>query len=465
MIQFVESFKMFRGLMAKPVSINGVTGNMKRNRSLILLLALLLGLSGCTFRSVDELYLLPRPSESFVNLQAAIDQIKGSAESIAPTSGNRTQAIQLYDLLMDGKQEAIAFFRDNSAERPLKIAIFQQTDEGDYILYAMIEGAGSDIGSIEYVDLTGDGVLELVVSWQSATVYNLVAYSIENGQVAELMRSGYTRYLTADLNEDGKSEIYLAQIDSSTGNNRLEMYVGDGSIMQLYTTVSMSDGVVPVMERGSLQGGEPALFITMEFGDNYRVTDVFSHADSSVKNITMDESTRRSTAVRVYTGLSVTDIDGDGVTEVPISARIHTPDAATGENFWSIQWKQFDKEGSEHSVLRTYHNIADRWYLVLPENWAGKITLSRTENTALGERAVVFSYWEGDPEIPPENFLTIYRLTGTNREMHAAIGSRFSLELPYQDPDVVFAAEFHACSWEHGLDQIAVRERFHAIMN
>lgn len=429
---------------------------------------LLLCLGGCIFRGVDQLYELPKTSDTFLNLQQAIDEVKGSAESIAPTSGGRTQAIQLFDLLADGTQEAIAFFRDPSAEKPLKIAIFRATESENYELYAMIENAGSEIGSIEYVDLLGGKELELVVSWQTSTVQNLVAYSITEGRVEELMRSGYSRYLSADIDNDGKSELYLCQIDSaSPDGNHVEMYAENGGVMQLYSSAFLSNGVVPLMERGYLREGIPAIFVTSGFGDNYRVTDVIAQRGSAIRNITMDEASRRSTATtRIHTGLSLMDINEDGVVEIPVPVPIHSPEPS-GDNFWNTLWKQFDAEGRAYVTMQTYHNNNDGWYLILPEEWEGKITLSRSETTtsARGERAVIFSHWEGDPEIKPEPFLTIYRITGANREEQTALGARFRLIPDYQDSEAVYAAEIHPAAFKHGMDEAGVKARFQPIIN
>ena len=69
--------------------------------SCLILLAVMVGLSGCEFGSVEELYALPKSSEAYVNLQAKINQEKGNAEYIAPLSGENRQTIQLVGELED----------------------------------------------------------------------------------------------------------------------------------------------------------------------------------------------------------------------------------------------------------------------------------------------------------------------------------------------------------------------------
>ena len=78
------------------------------------------------------MYALPKSSEAYVNLQAKINQEKGSAEYIAPLSGENRQTIQLVDVDGDGVQEAVAFFRDTTSENPLKIVIFKQDEHEEY---------------------------------------------------------------------------------------------------------------------------------------------------------------------------------------------------------------------------------------------------------------------------------------------------------------------------------------------
>ena len=431
----------------------------------MLLAGLLFCLSGCMFRGSDELFAIPRTSETYQKLQDSIQKVMGSAVAISPISGGNTQTIQLVDLDGDGIQEALAFYRDNSTDWPLKIAIFKQNEEGEYALSAQIQGAGTDIESIEYKDLVDGKELELLVSWQvTPTVHTLVAYRVQDNQVAELMRNGYSRYIATDLNGDEKAEVLLVQMGS--GNqmvNRAELYVGADGAMELQSSAPLSEGVgsLQLWEAGTLKDKVPAVLLTCEYGENDQITDVFALTDTGLRNLSMEEKSRTSIGtLRRYTGVNPTDINGDGITEIPVTKSIPSFQSSSGaENFWQTIWKQLDKNGRETAVLSTYHNNSDRWYLELPEAWNNLITLSRPEQTAVGERAVGFSYWTGDPSVVPQHFLTIYRLTGNNRDNHAAKDNRFIL---WADSETVYAAEFHEAGWDSGLDKDGLLARFHA---
>ena len=82
---------------------------MKRRLLLALLLAVgTLLLSGCVFKTVDELYTLPRQTDEYYNLQAELDELlAGGAQYSAPETGDNQQAVQMIDLPGDGVHEVI----------------------------------------------------------------------------------------------------------------------------------------------------------------------------------------------------------------------------------------------------------------------------------------------------------------------------------------------------------------------
>ena len=140
-----------------------------------------------------------------------------------------------------------------------------------------------------------------------------------------------------------------------------------------------------------------------------------------------DSTIRWSTEVE-STKVSYTDINHDGILELPSAYALPDPNnVGTAPNFWAIRWWQYDINGVSHLVYTTYHNSRDGWYFVLPEAWSGKVTLSRSDLAGGGERAVIFSYWEGSADTAPVPFLVIYKLTGDNRVMRANMADRFLL--------------------------------------
>lgn len=433
-----------------------------------LMTGVLILLSGCFFKSTDELYAVPQASEEYVNLKETIEAVKGTADYAAPTTGSNTQTVQLVDLDGDGTQEAVTFFRDNNTEKPLKIYIFSQTTKDEYKDVAVIEGDGTAIESISYNNLNGMSSKEIVVSWaMSTSVHILVAYSYDAGEVTELMRSGYSYYVPTDIDRDGADELLLIQMNESEDSNSVEYYDYKDGAMVLCSSAPLSKEIedVRTFRAGYVKDNVPALYITSDYVNNGLITDILCLNNGKLQNITLDPDTGLSSGtLRLNSTVEPADIDGDGILELPQPHSIGIyGENINSENFWIIKWWEYDQNGVAWPVCTTYHNFNtyDSWYLILPDGWEGQFTLSRGDtNTAAGERSIVFSYWTGDEGTKPQPFLVIYKLTGTNRVSRSKLGNRFILQTT---TDAIFAAEFISCDWNCDLDEEGLRARFSLI--
>ena len=154
---------------------------IKKTLCLTVCALLTLLLSACMFNSSpEEMYELPHIPEEYAALQEKIDElVTAGAEYAAPISGTNIQSVQLVDLDGDGTEEAVAFFRNSTEEKPLKIYIFRSGHE-DYEQAALIESSGMSIYSVRYVDLDGDGRREILVGWRlSAELQALGVYALQ----------------------------------------------------------------------------------------------------------------------------------------------------------------------------------------------------------------------------------------------------------------------------------------------
>lgn len=445
----------------------------RRARQFVLLLGMLLLLSGCLSQSGEDFYLVPQLPEDYLALQQTISQVMSSlgAEYAAPSSGSNTQNIQLQDLDGDGEQEsAVAFFRVPSAEKPLKIYIFRQNQATEeYETAWIIEGDGTAIYSVAFEDLGGDAHRELIVSWQiSARVQSMSAYSLQpGGDAVELMRSGYSKSAVVDLDRDNEKEIVLVQLDTAENNSRAELYNYDNGLMVLTSMAPLSLDITEIQAAkvGSLTDRIPALFISSDFGENGgRITDIIALRDNILTNLTLDEATGRSLATRRYykdfKDANGTDINNDGILELPIPEALPLAEE-TGTQMYALHWNQYDLNGQPVQVYTTFHCYEDSWYLILKEDWLGTITAARRESggSNVSDRAVSFYHWMPDAE-EPEEFLTIYRLTGANRTYRAETDGRFVL---FTGSDVIYAAKFWDTEWDCGMNSDQLRENFNRI--
>lgn len=451
---------------------------MKHKMAVFLLAAIVAGLlSGCSIRSPEELYALPKLPEEFNDLQQKINEVTtpggtyaGGADLISPVSGINSQNVQLRDLNGDGVSEAIAFFRATGEEKPLKIFIFRQGESG-YEVKTVIEGDGTAIDTVSYENLNEGAAQEILVSWQlSANVHNLAAYSLQGGQAVKLMEaSGYTRYRLMDVDRDNVQEILVVQVNTVDGTNRVECWKAEGESMSAVSSAPMSLGITGVVTSSPQQGYlrdelmVPALFVTSYFGEGC-ITDIFAWKEGGLVNVTLDDELQYSSStVRQDSEMTPRDIDEDSFMEVPMPVAFTVSGgAASGDRFYN--WRQFDLSGTPWPVFTTYHNDRDKdlWYFILPDEWEGKIAVSTREVVSSGERQVIFSYQSGElgeDGLPqdPQPFLTIYKLTGAGRQNRAKMGSRFLLAA---EGDTLYAAEFNAGNWDCGLNEETIPDHF-----
>ena len=445
---------------------------MKRGwKTLVLsgvLLAALYLLTGCSVPKMilnpQDLYALPTLPEKYTDLNTLLSAIlDDGAEYAAPTSGTNTQPVQLVDLDGDGREEAVAFFRNPNDEKPLKIYIFT-AGEDSYQQSGLIEGTGTGIYSMAYEDLNGDGRMELLVGWKIAVDQQVLeVYTKGISGMEALVRANYVKYITTDLDQDRRRELVVIRADEE-GDGVADYYSWqpDGSFnSQSSARISVTMAELSQQGRvtaGKLEGEIPALFVTGVTEMPRAITDILAVRNGELSNIVLSEVTGVSSQIAPYCSLYPTDINGDGLTEVPWPTQLLSL-ANEGLSYQRVDWYRYDSGGNGTVALRTYHNMEDKWYFRLPEEWVNRIWISRM--AAPDETSATFYILGGDGE-EAEPFLRITAITGSSREYRAVRGNRFLLS---RQPEIIYTAELLDANenWKYGITADGVREAFSLI--
>lgn len=419
-------------------------------------LALAAILSGCTVfdSSVEQLFTLPRMAPEYTGLSRQLDSLIAQGYEYAPPSGGRNiQSVQMVDLEDDGRQEALVFLRRSADEKPLKIIVYRLGGDDSCSQFCTIESSGTAVDSVYYQDLNGDGRRELIVGWRiSADVQTLAAYSIEPEPVA-LMSCGYSRFSIQDLNGDGVPSLLVLRADGEQGPVA-EFYGWQDEQMGVSYRCRLSSSMT-ALNRGSVVTGmvdrdTPAVFITGVDATSMAVTDVLIYrSEAGLVNVALDKTSGVSAAVYPYRQLAPQDIDGDGVTEIPCPLG----DSAAEQTDGLVSWMGWQSDGRFQQTAKTYHSPSSGWYVSIPMSWwdweVDAVTGGIQNESQMTLR------------INGDSVLTIYTITGENRDNRSRMGSRIVLR---RQATTVYAGEVYEIAPYYGMDEDLLRRCFSLIL-
>lgn len=427
----------------------------KISLAFFLLLAVLM-LGGCAV-TVDEMYCPPKRSEEYNNLQSAIDGAMSELSYCAPRAGEYQQTVQIADLDGDGEQEYLLFAK-GTMERPLRILIFRNVD-GDYNLVNTIESNGTAFEQVEYVQIDGKGGVEVVVGYQlnDRVLRAVTVYSFSGDEVKQLMSVNYTKFLTVDLDKDGRSELFVLRPgQTDTDNGVAELYGMENGAMERSNEVSMSrpaDNLKRVIV-GQLYGGQQAIYVASAVGETAIVTDVYTVNNGMLTNVSFSHESGTSIQTMRNYYVYADDIDNDGVVELPdLISMISLNGMGQPEKQDLIRWYSMDPNGKEVDKLYTYHNFVGGWYVQLESQWIHLLTVQNNSNQ------YEFYLWNED-QSSADKIFTIYAFTGANRNEQSLNSGRFIL---YQTDAMIYAASLEECATNYELTQENLIERFHMI--
>jgi len=385
-------------------------------------------LTGCLRITADELYSLPEISEEYLRLQAHINVLRSQgAEFAPPVRGPNRQAVQLVDINGTGTNEVVAFF-SGPGDSALRVYIFELVD-GDYTIAEIIEGVGTEIDSVRYVDMDGDGTMEMVIGWQMGPALRYMSIYTLGGLHSQTIVSGveYSELAVYDMTGDGTDDVILFRLPTPETGAVAEVYslMQDGEIIRGEARFSTGVESISRIMTGRLIDGTPAIYVDSEgtFDNGSLVTDVFAKSGDDFMNISLTVASGVSEeTVRQMMGSS--DINKDGIIKVP-TLRLLIAQSETA--YFAIDWYAFRSSGESNLMLTTYHNNFDEWFLILPFDWREKVSVRR-EDAIPGERTIIFSYFGGgDNTEPHEDFLKIFKLSGDDAGERAEIGNRVLL--------------------------------------
>jgi len=415
---------------------------------LMLLTVTALLFTGCAMQTVEEMYALPKRSEEFNEMQSAIDTAMYGMTYASPQSGENQQTVQMADLDGDGTDEILVFAK-GASEKPLQVLIFTQDAEGRVRTMETIGSNGLAFEQVEYVNFDDQPGCELVVGIRvgDQVQRSVSVYTFKNGDAELMLMNGYSKLVTCDLDQNGRSELMVlrpGEQETERGMAVLYQYANGQIERSVEMALSESTENIRRIMQGKLQNSVPAVFVASAVNQDAIVTDVLTLKDNKLINIaaTGDVNTSVETLRNYY--VYAEDIDGDGIVEIPsIITMKPVSNASQEEEKHFLRWYAFDDNGWEYDKLFTFHNYVGGWYLQLDSNWASRVTIEQVNGV------YAFYLWDESYQVATPLF-TLYVFTGSTRDEEAVREGRFAL---YRAEGVAYSASLTEASVDYDITE------------
>ena len=363
----------------------------KKIIALALALCLCALLCGCDLFAFDteELLVPPSLTGALAPIATAIDEsAEGTYTFKYPSRGNYRSAVVQEDIDSDGLLEAFAFYSIAEGETQVMYinAVFYSNGTWESAAQQKIVAGGVD--KIDFCDLDGDGVKEILVGWEiyGTSEMQMAVYSVSKKSMSQRMLQKYTHFTTCNLDGDEKNEVLIIKTDSAELKNTATLFsVAEGGIAQISTCRLDSNAKTfnePVVS--ALSTGKPAIYID-EIKGVGAVTEVLFLEKGVLVNPLYSEDTMETVATLRGASLNTTDINGDGILEIPVQENVPSVTRSdVNEKLYLTNWCSFNGEILVNQMTAMI-NKEDGYYYIVPSKLIGNIAILKSTDNRLRE--------------------------------------------------------------------------------
>lgn len=353
----------------------------------ILICAICICFSGCDMFTADTAELLTPPALSgdISPIAEAIKQSVGGEYTLKyPTRGSFRSAVIQNDINGDGILEVFAFYSVSDNETVTMYINIIENKDNKWTSVAQQKIVAGGIDRIDFCDLDGDGVQEILVGWEiyGTSEMQLAVYSFKEKNLTQRMLQKYTNFVCCDLDEDDVNEIMVFEFSApEQKNNASAFMLTENGVTQIYsceldhTVQSVGEPTV-----SHLSSGKPAIYVD-EIKGVGAVTEVIFVEKNVLVNPLLNPESLETVATLRAVNINIEDINGDGIIEIPIQENVPSiTKSAVNEKLYLTNWCSYNGE-TLTSQLTTMINNNDGYYYILSKKWAGQIAvLKDTEN-------------------------------------------------------------------------------------
>ena len=357
-------------------------------------------LSGCTAVnfSVDNLLAAPKLTEEQTEIHEALISAVGNNITLKyPRNGANRSAFVIADIDDEPSDEALVFYEyKDTAENGLRVNVLDKNADGDWIA-----GAGTEVDQVIISPMGNGNQIDVLVGYQniSGDDKTLEIYNYSDGDFNRIGTDTYSVLETFDINSDGFNELITIQ---RTANQDTGQVTSKASLLELENgeitksdQIDMCDNVVSYIgsKTGRTSDGRNAVYIDGLTADGEIQTEMIYYRYSALQNPIQLRSTKLLPLCTRQSGYYSSDIDDDGVVEIPSTRPMLGYESAVAEEqLLMTSWLIYEDFYELSEKYSGYYSVSDGYAMMFPGRWADQVTVKADPQT--GE--MVFYKYEGD---------------------------------------------------------------------
>jgi hypothetical protein len=364
----------------------GTKRQMKKIWLYLAVLSVALTGGGCGFTDTpNELMRAPAADVNQQSINQAVMQfLPPGSQLTVPLNPAESSAVALHDLTGNGSPEVIAFYKTEKTDYEIGVLVLSQSG-GNWKKTASFTGIGRELDYVDYVDMTGDGIPEMLIGWGGGDGLNkeLSVYSLKENQPVELLKQPYSVMAVGDLAGNREQELALVVHDNNNLVSKAEVYGPTDGKLSKWTEIQL-DGNVNGYEQAVIGKASPTkngIFIEAGLGAHSAMTELLILENGQLLRPLAGTREEMELTFKPYS-LYSEDINDDGIIEIGIHTQPPgTDEMAMAEIPWISSYYQWDgKSGLKHMedhFQSTRLGIDFR----IPDKWKDKFTVERNPDS------------------------------------------------------------------------------------
>lgn len=344
--------------------------------------------SGCSLAgSVDLLLSPPKLSAEQNAVYEALMRSAGKDVKLQyPRYGEHRSAFVFANIDGDEGDEALVFYEktgESEGAGNVRINVIDMID-GEWRSVYDHAGVGTGIDRIIFADIGSSERTSIIIGYTLLSgEKNAVVYSYDSGRLFSDYSDNYSTMFVLDMDRDGLDNLVLIRPGNQLKKASMSLVsrnAEDGSVTET-GSIALDESAADFVNviSGYVGTETPAIFIDGLSGGQL-TTEIIYSMNGNLRNPLylgesgLIENTRRQA------GYLSTDIDLDGIVEIP--TRSPFPGYASGsrDSLYSTDWNVFQNYSIDKKYS-SYYSIADGYCFIFPSRWEGVVTAKKDDAT------------------------------------------------------------------------------------